>query len=276
MRGLRQLIASPMRPSSTVGNPFVSFVQVWPRIGRLVEAALGPTANQLSDRAPALIGGGVKDVGILRIHRDFGDAGVGADREHRFPRLAAVGGLVQPAVAARRPQRPDRADVDNVRVAGIDEDVLNVLGVLEPHPLPRLARVGGLVDAVAEGDAPLVVVLAGAEPDDVRVLRVDGHRAERIGAVLVEDRRPGIAAVLGLPQIARGRSDVPDAGILRVDGDIRDAAGRQARSEAAEGDWFHRLGSQRRGARLGGEGGGGEGAGSEQQRARRNVRASHD
>ncbi len=46
--------------------------------------------------------------------------------------------------------------------------------------------------------------------------------------------------------------------------------------EAAKGDRLHRLGSQRRGARLGGEGGGGEGAGGEQQRARRNVRASHD
>ena len=83
-----------------------------------------------------------------------------------------------PSVVLYRPRSPPEdhsgpmaRDVDDVRVARIDDDVLDVLGVLEAHPLPRLAGVGRLVDAVAEADAALIVVLAGAEPDDVRVLR---------------------------------------------------------------------------------------------------------
>ena len=52
---------------------------------------------------------------------------VGADRQHRLPGLAAVGGLVDTTVAPRRPQRTNRRDVDGVRVARIDDDVANVL-----------------------------------------------------------------------------------------------------------------------------------------------------
>ena len=54
-----------------------------------------------------------------------------------------------------------------------------MLGVLETHPRPGRAGVSRLVDAVAVADAALVVVLAGAQPDDVRVFRVDDDGAER-------------------------------------------------------------------------------------------------
>ena len=127
----------------------------------------------------------------------------------RVPRRAAVGRLVEPALAAGRPQRPLRGDVDDVRVARIDQDLADVLGRRQPHALPRLAGVGRLVDAVAEVRAALAGVLAGAEPDDVRVLRIDDHAAERERAAVVEDRREGGAAVGGFPQPAERGGDVP-------------------------------------------------------------------
>ena len=90
-----------MRPISTVGSPFVSFVQVWPPFVDLYKPLSGPAANQLSDRATPLIRRGVQHVGILRIHRDVGDAGVGLIESTGFPRLTAVSGLVEAAIAAR-------------------------------------------------------------------------------------------------------------------------------------------------------------------------------
>ena len=167
-------------------------------------------------------------VRLAGLEHDVADAGVVADVEDARPGRAAVGRLVEAALAARGPQRPLRRDVDDVRVARIDEDLADVLGVLEPHVLPGLAGVGRLVDAVAEMRAALAGVLAGAEPDDVRVLRIDDDAAEREGAALVEDRREGDAAVLGFPQAAERAGDVPDVRVLRIDLDVLDAAGRRS------------------------------------------------
>ena len=74
--------------------------------------------------------------------------------------------------------------------------------VCEADVLPGLARVGGLVDAVAEVRAALAGVLARADPDDVRILRIDDDAAEREGSLIVEDRRERDAAVGGFPQPA--------------------------------------------------------------------------
>ena len=50
------------------------------------------------------------------------------------------------------------------------------------------AAVDRLVDAVAVADAALAVVLAGADPDRERILRIDRHAADRVRALPVEDR----------------------------------------------------------------------------------------
>ena len=210
-------------------------------VRRLVEAALRAAADELPDLTAPLQRGGNDDLRLLRIHRHVGHAGVGVDRQDRLPRLPAVRRLVEAAVTAGRPERADCGHVDDVRVARVDDDVLGVLGVFEPHALPRLAGVGRLVHAVAVADAALVVVLAGAEPDDVRVARVHGDAPERIGAVGLEDRRPRVAAVLGLPQVARRGGDVPHARVLRVDVEVGHAARRDRGTDAAESEVFERI-----------------------------------
>src|ERR1700724_1369679 len=165
-----------MRPMSSFGRPLVSFCRV------------------------------------ARIHAQVGAPGVVADGEHPLPGLAAVGGLVDAAVAAGRPQRPLGGDVDDVGVARIDHDAGDVLRALEAEVLPVPAAVGRPVDAVAVGDAALAVVLAGADPDDQRVVGVDGDAADRVGALAVEDRLEGGAGVDGLPHAARGGGGVGGGG----------------------------------------------------------------
>src|SRR5581483_6944156 len=84
------------------------------------------------------------------------------------------------------------------------------------------------------GDAALAVVLAGADPDDVRVLRVEGDGADGVRAFVVEDRRPGGAAVGRLPDAAGGRGDVVVAEVFRVDGEGDDAARGEGRADRAQ------------------------------------------
>ena len=189
----------------SLGQPGLELAPALAAVDRLVEGRLGTAADQRPDMAPALVRGGVDRVRVARVEQDVGDPGLLADREHPGPGLAEVDALVDAALAAAAPERTVGRHPDDPRVARIDQDAADVLGLLEPHALPRLAAVERAVEAVAVGDAALVVVLAGADPDDVGVLRVDGQGADRIGAFAVEDRRPGGAGVGRLPDAAGGR-----------------------------------------------------------------------
>src|SRR5262249_5322908 len=154
------------------------FVPGGAAVGRFVQGAFRPAVDERPDVPAALVGGRDQYVGVARVLHHVGDAGVLADLQHALPRLAAVGGLVPAAVAARPPQRPLGGDVDHVRVARVDEDLADVLGLLQADLLPRLAGVVGAVHAVAVADGALAVVLAGADPDGVRVLRVERDVAD--------------------------------------------------------------------------------------------------
>src|SRR6478609_3456268 len=90
----------------------------------------------------------------------------------------------------------------------MDDDAADVLRLLEPHELPRLAAVGGLVDPHSGFDGVSRILLAGARPDLVRVGWRDSERAHRDDALIVEDRserRPGVG---GLPDPTAGGRDV--------------------------------------------------------------------
>ena len=94
-------MARPIRPLSPSGSPLLIFLQVAAGVGGAVDARLRSAVDQRPDVPPSLIGRGVEHVGIARIEHDVGHPGVLADRRGGLPGLAAVGGLVQSAVAAR-------------------------------------------------------------------------------------------------------------------------------------------------------------------------------
>ena len=203
-------------------------------VRRLVQAGLGAAIDQREDVPPALVGGGDEGVGVAGVHDHVRDAGVFGDRQDGAPRLPAVRRLVEAPVAAGRPQGPLGGHVHDVRVLRVDEDLADVLRGLEPHVLPALAPVLALVHAVAVADAPLRVVLAGAHPHDVGVLRVERDAADGIGALAVEHGRPGAAGVLGLPDAARGHGHEPALVVGGVHGDVGDPAGRHRGADAAQ------------------------------------------
>src|SRR5262245_27004776 len=171
-------------------------------VGGFMNRAIRAAVDQCVEMAAALPTRRVNDVGVRRIERDIGDAGVLAEAQNGLPRLAAVGGLVKAAIAARRPERPLRGDVDDFAIARVDHYAANVFGFFQADLAEAASAVFGLVDSVAIADAALAVALARSYPHHRRVFRIERYRANRIRTVIVEDRRPGGSGVNRLPDAA--------------------------------------------------------------------------
>jgi hypothetical protein len=165
--------------------------------------------------------------------------------EDLLPGAPAVGGLEDAAVPALRPQRSLGRHPDHVGVLGVDDDPRDVLGVLQAHVLPVGPAVPASVDPVSPADVASAHVLAGADPDHVRVGRIDGDAADRVNALLVEEGSPGGARVHRLPDPSRAHRHVPDRAVLGMDGDVGDATGHEGRADVTELQALERLARER-------------------------------
>ena len=130
--------------------------------------------------------------------------------EDLLERRSAVGRAVDAALRVRAVRMAEHRDEETVRVAGIDEDRADLPAVAQAEVLPRPPAVGRFVDAVADREVRPLQSLAAADVDDVRVRRRDRERADRLRRLLVEDRRPGAAGVVGLPDAAVVDADVEE------------------------------------------------------------------
>ncbi len=200
----------------------------------LPDAGARAAAHVRGDGPVPVPRGRVQPVRVARVDDDVGGARPLLVAQHLAPRLAAVRGLVQTPLVAGPPERALGRDPDHVRVLRVHDDRGQVLGILQPHVPPRPAAVRGLVDPVAVAHVPAAHVLARAHPDDVRGARVDGHRADAVRPLVVEDRLPRRPRVRRLPHAAGPHGHVDDAGVVRVDVDVGDPAAVQRRADATE------------------------------------------
>ena len=111
-----------------------------------------------------------------------------------------------------------------------------MFAVLEPHVLEASAPIQTPVDAVAIAHVPAAHIFPSAHPDGVAVGRINGHTAQGVRAIVVEDRLEGGTGIGGLPEVARSCSHIPRIGRLRVYCDVCDASRHQGRSNAAKGN----------------------------------------
>ena len=202
-------------------------------IGAAPQAAFAAAADHAPLAPFALKGGGIKDVGVARMHGDFHDAGDLAGPQQPRPRLAAIAGAVQAALLARPPQRAERRHIDRVAIIGMHEDAADVPAVLQPHMLPGRATVLRPINPIAIKRAAHIVLLAGAEPDGVGILGIKRHRPHRNATLLFEDGRPGRPGVHRFPQAARGAGGIDDALIGGMHGKTRDPPARHGRAHFA-------------------------------------------
>jgi len=83
--------------------------------------------------------------------------------------------------------------------------------------------------------ASLTFVFPGSKPDHVRICWIHDYAAQsERSAILIEDGFEGDPTILSLPEATESRSDVPDVGVVRVDGDVGDPTRYEPRPEGPE------------------------------------------
>jgi hypothetical protein len=181
--------------------------------------------------APVVPHRGEELVRITRVDQQVGPAGPRIDVQRLAPGLPPVHRLEDPALGVLAPVLSQGRDPGHVRIGRVEHDFVDVLRLLEPQVGPGLASVERAVEAVADRDAVARVALARADPYDIRVGLVDGDSADRRDRLVIEDWRPGEAAVDGLPDAAGGRAGIHHVGIGLDDLDGGHAAAHRGRAD---------------------------------------------
>ena len=126
------------------------------------------------------------------------------------PGLAAIGGSENTPLGLRTVGVSQRTGQHHVRVLGIDHQTGNASRLLQSHERPRLARVEGLVDALADRDVAANLAFTRTGPDRIRIGSRNRQRTDRLDRLAVEHRLPIDAGVDGLVDASRRRADVVD------------------------------------------------------------------
>src|SRR5262249_55124394 len=132
-------------PELFVGQAGGDFLPGLAAVGAAMDRALGPAVDEGGKRSAALIRRRDDDVGVARVEDDVADTGVLGDLQHLVPGLAAVGRLVEAAIAAGRPERSLCGDVHRIAILRIDDDAPDVFGGFQADVGPRSAAVLALV-----------------------------------------------------------------------------------------------------------------------------------
>src|SRR5205823_7875665 len=108
-----------------IGVPRQSFFQLLPcgpAIRGLVEAAIRAAPVKTKCRATPLISGSNQCARTFMVQRNISYTGIFVDEQDLAPGLAAVSGFVNPALLRRAPQPSDGRNINDVRIAGMDQD----------------------------------------------------------------------------------------------------------------------------------------------------------
>ena len=168
---------------------------------------------------------GVNRARVLRVEGEVNRADVVAFVEDFLPVRSAVTRAIYTAVRIRAVGVSERCDENEFRIPRIDEDAADLPRVIEADVRPRLACVGGFVDAVAERDLRTHVGLARSNIKHVRIRRRDADCPDRWHGLRVENRIPGAARIFRFPDAAADRAEIESVRLPRHAADgIRAAA----------------------------------------------------
>src|SRR5205085_1894779 len=145
---------------------------------------------------PKIPHAGEENVRIVRIHRDPRRAGRRVPAlQNLVPGLAAIRCFVEAPIGRIAPERSRHRRVNRVAARRTDDDFRDAFRVRQPGEIPSLAAVDRFINAVADRHAVARPAFTGADPDVLRIFRIEGDGADRLHRLLVEDRlvtRPAI------------------------------------------------------------------------------------
>ena len=123
---------------------------------------------------------------ILRIKHDVDGAGAIIEIKNFFPGLAAIARAENAALRVGAVSVAESRNKNDVGIRGMNDQRTDVTRVFEADVGPRLAAVGGFVDAVAKRNVAADAGFAGADVNDVGIGigNVDG--ADRGNRLLVK------------------------------------------------------------------------------------------
>src|SRR5579862_6127031 len=162
--------------------------------------------------------GGIDGIGIRGIDLDVGAARVVVLGNNFLPALSAVGGAIDAALLAGSVGMAEDGREDFVGIARIGGERGNLLAVGEAEMSPRLAGVGGLVNAVADGKVGTMQSLTTGDVDDVGIGGSDSDGADRLSGFAIEDGIPCPAVIIRFPDAAVDLTHVEDIGLTSNSG----------------------------------------------------------
>ena len=86
-------------------------------------------------------------------------------------------------------------------------DTVDALTVLQSHELPAFTAINGFEYSTTDGCGVPHIALTAACPDDIGVGLVDGDRTNGRDRLIIKNRVPGQATVIGNPYAAGCRTD---------------------------------------------------------------------
>jgi hypothetical protein len=183
-------------------------------VGRPIEAAAGSVRRWIDvpGRTARLPEGCEKNRGVLGVERQIDRARVLVPKENPLPGPAAVPGSIHPSLRIGAVRVAEGRDVDQVGVAGVNQDAADLPAVFEADPLPARPAVIGPVHPVAVRDVGAHVGLARARVEDPGVRRGDRESPDRGDRLAVEDRSPRSAGVVRAPDSTPDRPEVEALG----------------------------------------------------------------
>ena len=106
-------------------------------------------------------------------------------------------------------------DEQTVGIAGIHNNLWNLLAVTQTKMLPGPATIRGFVNAIARGKVGPLHALPASDVDHVRIGGRDRDGANRASGLVIEDGVPGSTGIGRLPHASVHDTDVEDVWLRR-------------------------------------------------------------
>ena len=100
-----------------------------------------------------------------------------------------------------------------IGIGGINNYAVNAYRIIEAHFFPTATTVKGAIQTGTEVERIARIALSSAHPYYLWVALLNSDGSDILEGLVIEDRRPGVAGILGFPNASRSGSDINDIGV---------------------------------------------------------------